>query len=203
MTKSDRGYMRQALDLRKDGQFVDAGDHYTVAAYESLARGLPGKYGIKISGGEVHLLRAAICYRVGDRMDRSRNRCRQGILIAEDMIDRVFDMVPPTNFYDRARRGVWYEYIGDFRCIGDLRDPAAAYEKAIEVYEAADDPDTMYSEQEHSYTMAVYREVAKAVDRDPGPIDDMCNELTLSDWVEQKRETYPSLLMEATDSERF
>uniref|UniRef100_A0A8A2VJK4 Uncharacterized protein n=2 Tax=Haloterrigena alkaliphila TaxID=2816475 RepID=A0A8A2VJK4_9EURY len=109
-------------------------------------------------------------------------------------------MDPPDNAYDRARRGVWYEYIGDFRCIGNVGDPAAAYEEAIEVYEAADDPDTGYSEQEHCYTMAVYREVAKAADKDPGPIDDFDNDLTLTKWVEKKQESYPSLLENVSQS---
>ncbi|USZ71101.1 hypothetical protein [Natronosalvus halobius] len=122
-----------------------------------------------------------------------------GILIAEEMIDRVFAADPLEYFYDQARRGVWYEYIGDFRCIGNFGDPTSAYDQAREVYEAADDPDTWYSEQEHGYTMAVFREVARGVNRDPGPIDDMENDMTLTDWVSFKEDAYPSLLDDLTE----
>ena len=104
---------------------------------------------------------------------------------------------------DRARRGAWYEYIGDFRCIGEIGDPDTAYEHAIAVYEEAGDPDTECSEQEHWYTMAVYREVARAADTDPGPIDSMDDDRTLSDWVERKRTTYPSLLAELSTDDEF
>ena len=75
--------------------------------------------------------------------------------------------------------------------------------RAIEVYREAGDPDTICSEQEHWYTMAVYREVANAVDADPGPIDDHRNDMTLSDWVERKQTTYPSNLAELDGNREF
>lgn len=193
---STPSHRNRAIRLRTDGELVRAGEYYSLAGFARLSDDVPGRYGIRVSGGVVNLLRAAICYRVGDRMDRCRNRCRMGILVAEDMHDRVFDAEQPENSYDRARRGVWQEYIGDFRCIGDIGDPDAAYENAIDVYEHAGDPDTFYSEQEHCYTMAVYHEVTKAVDRDSGPIDDYLNDMTFTDWVRKKQETYPLLLGE-------
>lgn len=191
-----RSHRDRANELRTNGDYVEAGEYYSLAAYCRFGERPPDSYGINMSAGQVNLLRAAICYRVGGRSDRCRTRCRQGELIAEEMIDRVFSMDPPEYHYDRARRGVWYEYLGDFRCIGEIGDPDRAYERAIVVYEDAGDPGTECSEQEHGYTMAVYREVARAVDQDPGPIDSMRNELTLTDWVAAKRETYPSLLDE-------
>lgn len=186
----------RARELQSNGNSVQAGEYHTLIAHEWLGKSLPTKFGTKISGGEVALLRAAICYRLGGRLDRCENRCRMGILVAEDMIDRVFEMEPPENAYDRARRGAWYEYIGDFRCIGDFGDPGSAYDRAIEVYEDAGDPGTECSEQEHMYTMAVYNEVARALGRDPEPVETTQNDMTLTDWVEKKRETYPEMLTE-------
>lgn len=199
----DQAHKEHADELRNADQYIEAGEYYTLSAYGRFGLSVPNTYGTKVSLGMAALLRGAVCYRVGGRLDRCQNRCRQGILVAEDMIERVFDMEPPDYPYDRARRGAWHEYVGDFRCIGDVGDPDAAYERAIEVYLEAGDSDTICSEQEHWYTMAVYREVANAVDADPGPIDDHRNDMTLSDWVERKQTTYPALLTELTSVGKF
>lgn len=195
-TDSTRSHRDRAIRARKGGELVRAGEHYSLAGFARLSEDIPGRYGIRVSAGVVNLLRAAICYRVGNRPNRCQNRCEIGILVAEDVHQRVFDEERPENAYDRARRGVWQEYIGDFRHIGRINDPDEAYQNAIDVYEDAGDPDTFYSEQEHCYTMAVYREVARSVGRDCGPVDSVSNDLTLGTWVQKKRETYVSMLTE-------
>lgn len=181
----------EARERRRDGEYEAAGDYYTIAAHRGYAKTLPDSPWF--GAGLFHLERAALCYELAGLSERRTNRCQQGILIAEDMIDRVF-AESPEYYVDRARRGVWYEYIGDFRLIGDLGDPSSAYDEAIAVYEDGDDPDTFYAEQEQTPLMLHYTQVAEAVGRDPEPIDSFENDLTFVDWVQRKRDTYPELL---------
>jgi len=194
-----RDHWEQAKELRQKGEFVEAGDYYTVAAYGYLGEDLPGRFGVRISHGASGLQRAALCYRLASRRGRCQNRAKQGILIAEDMLDRVFVGDPPDNHYDRARRGAWHEYIGDFQLMADLADPTDAYEQAIAVYEDAGDPGTGYAEQEHGFLIWLYQSVGSAVGCDIDPIDTGLNDLTFSDWVAMKRENLPSFLTDLDD----
>lgn len=180
-----------AREHRRNGEYATAGDYYTKAAYDGYAKSLPDSPWF--GAGLVDLQRAAICYRVAGKPDTCRNRCEQGILIAEDVIDRVF-RTDPDYYVDRARRGIWYEHVGDFRTIGGIEDPDAAYDEAIAVYRDGNDPDTFYADQEQMPVMELYRSIAEAAGRDTALIDTMDNDMTFVDWVEHKRETYGDLV---------
>lgn len=180
-----------ALQHRRRQEFVKAGDFYTNAGHRGYVKSLPDSP--FFGAGLVNLQRAALCYALAGRTDCRTNRCRQGVLIAEDMVDRVFD-TDPDYWVDRARRGIWYEHIGDFRVIGEFGSPDEAYDRAIDVYRAGGNPDTFYAEQEQYPVMEHFIDVASAVGGDSEPIDTSRNDLTFVDWVERKREEYPTLV---------
>lgn len=180
----DESQVVRARSLRNEGRLHQAGDHFTAAAYSDFAKGPPTA--TWYSGGETNLERAALCYRIYGQAARSENRCRQGILIAEEMIDRDIPTEPGSD-WDRARRAIWHEYIGDFRTIAQLDGSNTAYSRAKSVYRRNGDPETSYAEEEHPPIFNFYRSVVGAVDQDPGPFDSLTSTLTFSEWVEMKQ----------------
>lgn len=189
----DQTALEQARSLRQRGGFLAAGDHFTVAAYDDLARTTP--HATWYACGVVNFQRAALCYRVADRMDRCENRCRQGILVAEDMAERVFAANPDTD-WERARRAIWYEFVGDFRTIASLENADSAYDRAREVYRENGDPSTAYAEEEHGPSFTFFRSVVGAVGEDPGPLDRPEANCTFSALVERKRTELPEAIEE-------
>lgn len=189
-----RKYRDRAREHRESGEFHEAGEYYTLVAYDTFAEGVPESPGSGFGRGLCNLLRGAICYRLAGADERCNNRSLQGKLVAEDMRARAFETEPPDWDIDRARRGVWDEFVGDFEIVGEFGDPGEAYDRAIDVYERAGDPDTFESEQEQVCLMAVYRDVASGSEHDPGPIDDCQNDSSLSDWVRLKRDTFADRL---------
>lgn len=183
-TEHDESHVRRARSLREEGHLQEAGDSFTAAAYADLAKGTPSA--TWYSGGETNLERAALCYRIEGQIERCENRCRQGILIAEEMLDRVFETTPDSE-WGRARRGIWHEYIGDFRTLAGLPGSDAAYSRAEAVYRRNGDPETSYAEEEHPLMFNFYRSVVGAVEQDPGPFDSVASTLTFSEWVGVKR----------------
>lgn len=183
-----------AHEYREKGRLNDAGDYFTLAAYEYLGE-CPLTSGRTISHAEYYLLQSAVCYRIDENWNRCENRCHQGILIAEDVLESVKRADKPENFYDRARRGALYEYIGDFRTVGELGEAREAYDNASQIYQNAGDPNTGYSEQEHMWLMEFFDLVASAVN---DGLDDkwrsLLSDTTFSEWVEYKRERLPTLL---------
>lgn len=127
----------RAVHEREAGNSLEAGEYYTAAAFQSA-----GNVPIYPSpGGAVkHFLEAATCYRIAGRMDRCRNRCRMGVLWAEDLSDRALSGTMPERDIHHADRGGWQEAIGMLRLVGDLDGVEEAYERAFEVFEAAGDP---------------------------------------------------------------
>lgn len=183
-----------ADNYRQQGMFHEAGDYYTIAAYEYLGTS-PPTTGLSISHPVYVLLQAAVCYRLDDDFDRAVNRCHQGILISEDVLERVMEAETPENIYDDARRGAIYEYIGDFRVVGELNGVDEAYDNAIHIYQGAGDPETNYSEQEHMRLMDFFDLIATTVsDGLDTSWRRSLSGLTFTDWAEYKREKLPELL---------
>ena len=187
-----------AQEYRKKSQLVDAGDQYTVAAYAYLSEAEsnqpPAVSHGKIAFGLYSLLCAGTCFRIAKLDTRCQNRARQGILIAQDIEERVSAGETPDNTYDHARQGVWHEFIGDFRTVGRLDGASRAYDTAIEVYLAAGDPDTGYSEQEHMRLFDFVHGLSSGADIEIESIDTVRTGCGLTAWVEYKREQLPALL---------
>lgn len=183
-----------ADDYRSRSEYGKAGEYYTAAAYEYFGHDTFEPPGQRVSHGEYMFLRAGICYLLHGKPDRCENRCRQGILVAEDMVDRALAKPTPDNFYDQARRGAWYEYVGDFRVLAHIEGADEAYDLALEIYNDAGDPETGFSEQEHMWLMAFFQSVAEAVGYDREEWNTVRTDYKLSEWLEYKRTRLPNLI---------
>lgn len=138
MRSISREQRREADSLRRNGDFLEAGDYYVLAAYARFATGVPHRSdGI----GLQYVLRAGTCYRLGNRPDWCRNVCKQEILPAEDRIERVFSRPALEYLVDKAVRGIWHEYVGDLRVLADLESRDEAYDDAVGISEETGDPD--------------------------------------------------------------
>lgn len=152
-----RKHRDNADEKRREKKFELAGDEYTIAAYEALAKSnLRGT--ADISRGLYCLMSAAVCYRLGAELRRGQNRCEQGILIAEDLRDNLFE--------DDLSRGAMWEQIGDFRTIGDLNGATDAYETARKRYSSSGDPMEYACTEEFDATINIFDRLAEAVDHE-------------------------------------
>jgi len=176
----------------ESGEFVEAGESYTAAAFHYFADWPPECRGKNISHGEYYLLFAATCYRRGGQTDRAKNRCRQGIIFAEELLDRTKDVGGSTS-YDRARYAAWYEYIGDFQLIGSLEDKVNAYERAKQIYIDEGDPPLAHREQEHMWLIDFFSQMIEETDDDLGEWRNILQEYTFSEWVDYKQENLSSI----------
>lgn len=150
-------YRNEADDERQARAFKQAGDDYTLAAYTALSKsGLQGT--ADIARGLSSLMSAAICYRLDGNRERARNRCRQGILIAEDLREYQFETA--------LSQGAMWEHIGDFRTIGDLAEAQDAYEMARDRYSEAGNPMEYACTEEFDATINIFRRVVEAIDYD-------------------------------------
>lgn len=116
----------QAWTAAERGHFEVAGQQYTAAAYASLGTSdidsLAG-----VSSGLVLLLRATLCYRLGEYKERAAYRARCGVLLAEEL--------DACRVEDPIERGIVSEYLGDYWVLGGLENPLEPYRRAVEHYE--------------------------------------------------------------------
>lgn len=105
-----RSIAKRGHECRREKQFVEAGDQYTHAAYTGFAESEFRKM-TKLSSAVYWLLCSGLCYRLGDRLDRCQNRCRQGVLIAEDLRQGPFqdDALRGLRDEEAALTGLTYE----------------------------------------------------------------------------------------------
>lgn len=192
MSENDEiDHLERARKLRASEEFVGAGDHFTAAAHRDLSNGTPsvGWYG----GGLVNLLRAGLCYRIGDRDDWCANRCQEGHIIATEMADR-FCSDQYSNVDNWRSCSVWFEYLGDFCTVGNSGDAAEYYTKAEDIYREHGDPQVWRGEAEYAPLFSFYRSVAGAAGNDPGPVDHINVDRTFTDWLVLKQELLPQAI---------
>src|SRR6056297_3123557 len=120
-------YAMAAQEKRNNGKFTDAGNYYTAAAngwfmrFWYLPEDLPESNDIPatsvkyLARGVQDMLAAALCFRLIGSLDRSRNRCKQGILIVEDIIE--YGEVD-NGLNETPRVGLLHEMIGDLKLFG-------------------------------------------------------------------------------------
>jgi hypothetical protein len=139
---ADLNHRDRAIRALSRGEYGDAGDDYTLAAYGGLA-GFEGRRreafdpdaGGRVAHSLAALFLAGVCYRVAGVDSRARNRAGQGILVAGDQREHV--LAHPVE------RAACHEWIGDFRTLtGDGERADAAYDRAATAYAdaAPDDP---------------------------------------------------------------
>lgn len=188
-------FARTGHERRRSGDFVEAGEQYTAVAHQYFSAWPDDRRGKKISQGAYFLLLAGTCYRLGGRTDRATARCEQGVLIAEEWLDRTKDL-GGSAAYDRARYAAWHEYVGDFRLLGSLDGATEAYERAEQVYLDEGDPPLAHREQEHMWLVEFFEQVRHGAGSDDDEWQQFLREATLSNWVEYKRDHLPDALNE-------
>lgn len=186
----------QAETDRREGKFSDAADNYAAGGFVRIGSSFPAEpyHGPGTSAGLTNLLRSAVCHRLATQPDRAQRRCEQGVLIATEITDRTASIDPPENGYDRARRGAWFEYVGDFRLLSASGEHETAYDEAIDIYQAADDPLTGYAEWEHMNLMGLFNDVSAGGGHDRIDWVTFDPERTLTEWVSYKTERFETYL---------
>lgn len=150
-------HRNQADRKRRNKEFELAGNEYTVAAYTALAKSeLRGT--ADISRGLSCLMSAAVCYRLSNEPARGENRCKQGILISEDLRDNTFE--------DDLVQGAMWEHIGDFRTIGGLDGAEDAYESARKLYSSSGNPMEYTCTEEFDAIITIFARLASSVGYD-------------------------------------
>lgn len=199
-TEQSRLHEDTAISFREKDTLYNAAEYYTLAAYENLGAAPPTRHATHVAYGLYYLLHAASCYRTCGAHELGRTRCRQGLLLTQEMNHRIESEPPPTHEYNRARWGVWDEFAGDFHVIADEPEAAAtAYDGARETYTAAEDITLIYAEQEHMYILQFYKNLLKAAGEDLDAWTDLQLELTFPEWIDHKRERFPGMVADLID----
>lgn len=121
---------KEAEDLREKGEYQAAGDKYTLGAYAELSE---SDYRMIADGTSIGLalfclLSAGTYYNLAGQNNRCQNRCKQGVLITQDLRRYVAE--------ENAHLGLLFETQGDFELLGNLTDPNNSYTQAEELYQS-------------------------------------------------------------------
>ena len=183
--------------------YDEAADAYAAAASEYLgANGL--EHAVSAATGLRYLLTGAACLRHRGRRERCRRYCRQGDAISEEIGDRAQSLPPEPHAYDQSVRGVWFEFAGDFRTVGDLPDADAAYDRAAEAYADAGDPETASFEQFHLAAAVLPKLLVRGTGADSDDLEAVLRPgATLTEWVAFKRRRLPDLLERLDDCDEW
>ncbi|QCJ46439.1 MULTISPECIES: hypothetical protein [Haloprofundus] len=187
-------HVENAEAHRRRGEFSAAGDWFTAAAYEYLGDSPPGFPATTACKGEYMFLLAGVCYRLAGTRDQCVNRCKQGILVAEDLNARHLPVPEDEYWFERARRGVWYEYIGDFRLVGELAGVEEAYTEAKRIYRLGEDPESGMAEQEHLYLFEFFERVVQVSAETDDEWREIRHHTPFTKWVDYKLNTLPDAL---------
>jgi hypothetical protein len=127
-----------AIGALADREYELAGDYYPRAAWVDLAGGdadrdpfEPDDRGT-VGVGLQFLTTATVAYRVAGRDRRAGRRAVEGVAIARDLRDAVFE--------EPVQRACLTEFVGDLRAAAGL-DADAEYGSAADTYETADPDD--------------------------------------------------------------
>jgi len=127
--ENQQEYRVKADELRNSKEFESAGDVYTLLSYNLLEESeleKPHPIGDALN----YLLTATLCYRLSNS-EKANLRAKEGILVAEEAKDHIFEEEP--------RKGLCFEFIGDFELVGDLKNPKESYENAEKIYDQLDE----------------------------------------------------------------
>ena len=137
----DQEYERHrdaAVGALADREYERAGDRYTRAAWVDLAGGDAGRDPFEpedrgtVGVGLGYLTTGTVAYHVAGRDRRAKRRAVEGVAVARDLRDAVFEAP--------VQRACLTEFVGDLRVAGGL-DASEAYESAADAYESADPTD--------------------------------------------------------------
>ncbi|MEF8791040.1 MAG: hypothetical protein V5A61_13015 [Haloarculaceae archaeon] len=127
-----------AIAALADREYERAGDRYARAAWADLAGGAADRDPFEpedrgtVGVGLGFLTAGTVAYRVAGRDRRATRRAVEGVAVARDLRDAVFE--------EPVQRACLTEFVGDLRAAAGL-DAAEAYESAAAAYGAADPAD--------------------------------------------------------------
>lgn len=182
--------------LASEGKFSDAGDIYVQAGFEEAGEW----FGASSWGQELRMLyKACLCYRLADQPRQCHFAATLGICLAEEYAARADEQSEPSHPPDKAERGVWHEFVGDFRLVAGLDDASTAYDRAKDHYRAAGDPFADFGEGPIGVAQAVFSTTVLVAGADYDLITDS-TQGRLTDWVDYKRTHLPDLIDGIVDS---
>ena len=180
----------EASFLAADSEFGAAADMYVRASFEELGE----SFGAASWAMELRVLfKACLCYRLADQARQCRFVARLGIGLAEEYAERRREKPEPSHPPDQAERGVWDEFVGDFRLVAGFDGVADAYDSAMSIYKEVGDPDAHYAEGPIMSVQGIFSTVVLVAGADDEHITNS-TEGKLTDWVEYKRNHMESLI---------
>lgn len=185
-------YSNQADEHRSQSEFETAGDYYSWAGFEGLGESELSREGagqFAVSDAIGCMQRAALCYRLADDLERCQLRCRQGIVVAEELRKCVFDEDPEKGLAD--------EYEGDFRVIGDLPGYEDAYMSAGRHYESVPYNSGWEGETEFVTNYELFDELIQATDHEVPAYLDL--EFGFPQRIAYKNAEFPTIVQELLD----
>lgn len=195
MVEEYQEYGKKAHIYLDQEEFTKAGDYYTFSAYSAIGSS-EFEATINLGGGITGLLTASICYRLAGKKDRSKNRCKQGILILEDLRDFVFK-------HD-VQIGLTHELAGDFQAIGGLNGYEKSYDTAREYYVDCENPFGWMGEAEFELPAIFFLRLAASIDY---PLDDQTaseiRNTSLVKRIDYKRENFHAVVQQVIEDGRF
>lgn len=136
------------------------------------------------------LLLAALCYRLAGAEERAENRCRQGVLVARDLIDNEGDF---GGAWQPPHVGFCYEIIGDLQLFGELGGHQEAYENALDYYEDVDNHLGWQSEPEFEDAILLFLNLAEEIGYGIDAEDAVRYE-SLIERIQHKQTHYPNIV---------
>jgi hypothetical protein len=199
-------YAIVAQEQRDRKRFNNAGVYYTAAAhgwfmrFRCLPEDLPDSYNAPANSakylgrGVQDMLAAALCFRLENSLDQCQNRCKQGLLFIEDLLNHDGFA---QEIDEKPRIGLLYEMIGDLRLFGEFEDYDDAYLTAKDHYGGVNSQRGWQSEPEFDSLIRTLVELAKSTDYG---LDERTEKQilhkSLLDRIEYKRKHYPSIIQE-------
>lgn len=149
---------QEAIRKHRAGDYGAAGTAYTCAAHGELGATweseMDNRVGVSIA--LYCLLASVVCYRLEGYESRSRNRAREGQLIATDLRQNVFSEDP--------LQGLLYEYHGDFQVLLEDDDYEESYALAKQEYGQHESPPAWIYEDEFDWSREFFSQLATAAD---------------------------------------
>lgn len=204
-----RTHREYARDARRSGDYAIAANYYTAAYHESMGESrTPPQVSSEDSSigmdltefgyGIESLLRAALCYRLGSEPRRAENRCREGIVVVEDVCEHE------RGFDEPARQGLCREILGDLKLVGGLGEYEREYAAAEGKYSPYDDTHRQVqwqAEPEFEFVIGFALELADAVGYEFGDRErHRILARSLDDRIAFKRDRYPTILERVLDA---
>lgn len=180
----------EAESLIQEKEYIAAGDIYVQASFEEAGEW----FGSPTWAIELRMLfKACLCYRLAGQNRQYRFAAQLGIQLAEEYKTRIEKQPEPSHPLDQAERGVWDEFVGDFRLIADFGEYNKAYDTAKSIYREVGNPRADFAEGPIMSVQAIFSTAVLVAGAD----NDYIVESTqgrLTDWVDYKQEHLPELI---------